>query len=186
MADSDAADIYWEKEFHAFGTKAFFERRANSLRSKLKLLSWASLVVPLVVGALLASFDSPAVTFWTKLISGLLAGGLSTIGLWAVVAGWTESLSKAERSMLANIDLCERWHEIRTYAGADREARLAALKERDRAQEQLDQLEGVTAMDKAWMMRAALFHFQKPCQVCHVVPTSLKPGKSRCAMCAKP
>ena len=182
----DIQKIGWEKEFHAFGTKAFFERRANSLRTKLKLLSWASLVVPLIVGALLASFDSPAVTFWTKLISGLLAGGLSAIGLWAVVAGWTESLSKAERSMLANIDLGERWLDIQSYAGPDLEARLAALKERDRAQEQNDQLEGVSATDKVFMMRAALFHFRKPCAVCGAVPTSLNPGKSICAMCAKP
>lgn len=186
MPDADMIQFCWEKEFHAFGTKCFFERRANSLRLKLKLLSWASLVVPLAVATLLGSFDSPQVTFWTKLVSGLLGGALTFIGLWAVVAGWTDSLSKAERAMLASIGLGDSWREMKTYGGVDFDTRLAALKERDRAQEQLDQLEGVSMKDKAWMMRAALFHFRKPCQACNVVPTSLKFGKHTCAMCANP
>lgn len=186
MPDQTAIKFCYGKEFHAFGTKYLFEQRANSLRWNLKLLSWSSLVVPLAVATLLLSFDSVEVTFWTKLISGLLGGGLTFIGLWAVVAGWTDSLSKAERSMLANTDLVDRWHDLQVYSGPDFEGRLEVLKERDRAQEKLDQLEGVTQKDKALMMRAALFQYQKPCALCKEMPISLKPGKHNCAMCANP
>lgn len=186
MPDQVTTKLCWEKEFHAFGTRHLFAQRTISLRRKLTLLSWSSLVIPLVVATLLGSFDSPSVTFWTKLISGLLGGALTIIGLWAVVAGWTDSLSKAERSMIANTELGDRWRDLQTYSGPDFDARLAALKERDRAQEQLDQLESVTQKDKALMMRAALFQYRKPCELCKQTPTSLNPGKYTCAMCANP
>jgi mobilome CxxCx(11)CxxC protein len=186
MPDQATIKFCFDKEFHAFGTKYLFEQRAISLRGKLKLLSWSSLVIPLAVATLLLSFDSTAVTFWTKLISGLLGGALTFIGLWAVVAGWTDSLSKAERAMLANTDLIDRWRDLQAYSGPDFDARLAVLKERDLAQEKLDQLESVTQKDKALMMRAALFQYQMPCTLCNESPKSLKPGKHNCARCANP
>lgn len=61
-----------------------------------------------------------------------------------MVAGWTDSLSKAERSMLKNTELGDRWRDLQTYSGPDFDARFAILKEHDRVQEQLDQLESVT------------------------------------------
>ncbi|MFZ2852618.1 MAG: mobilome CxxCx(11)CxxC protein [Rhodocyclaceae bacterium] len=184
MAPPNEIKFCRDKEIYAYGTAWLFQQRALAFRQNLNILSWLSLVVPIAVGTLLGTFDSSELTTMTRIGSGLLGGALAITGAWAVVAGWTDALSRAERSILANNELCDRWRELKGYAGSDFYAQLATLKERDRAQENLDNLSNITAKDKICMMRAALIQYGLPCERCGQVPTSLKPGNHNCAVCA--
>jgi mobilome CxxCx(11)CxxC protein len=184
MPTADEIKYCREKEIYAYGTAWLFQQRSLSLRGKLKILSWLSLVVPILVGVLLGTFDSPELKAVTNIGSGLLGGILAVVGAWSVVAGWSDGLSKAERSMLANTDLCALWRDLQGYTAPDFSNRMDTLKVKDRAQESNDQLDGITLKDKACMMRAALLQYRLPCAGCGSVPTSLNPGNHKCAVCA--
>jgi mobilome CxxCx(11)CxxC protein len=172
-----------DKEVYAYGTAWLFQERARSLRLKLNILSWLSFGIPLLIGALLGVFDSPDILGRIKFASGILGGVLSFWGLWGLVAGWTDSLSKSERSVVANTSLREEWNEMQANISTDAPVRFAALKAKDLAQEQTDQLNGISNKDKSKMMRASLMQYQKQCAVCGTKPISMKPANN-CATCS--
>lgn len=179
-------EVCSENERRSFGTKFAFEQRAIVLRNKLNVLSWSSLVVPVIVGTLLSSFNDVELAGYAKLASGLLGGLLACVGLWAVVAGWTDTLSKSERAMLSNITLQNEWHELSKYVGIDASSRLRELQIKHNAQEQEDVLAKFTAFEIKRMMRATLIQYQQQCVSCNELPKSIEPKNSSCSVCGMP
>lgn len=174
-----------DKEVYAYGTAWLFQQRAIDFRRKLKILSWLSFGVPLLIGSLLSAFDSPNVLGTIKFISTILGGILALWGLWGLVAGWADSLAKAEGSIVANTSLREEWRELKTSNDANVNVRFAALQAKDLAREQADQLHGIAEGDKAKMMRASLMQYQMVCVNCGAKPTSMTPPRgANCATCS--
>ncbi len=183
MADHDFVKRCADKEIYAFGTAYIFEMRSQSLRFRLRILSFLSLVVPLSVGGIaMASADTKLLPVIVT-ISGLLSIPLFVMALWSLVFRWEERLAASEHACKTNTGLKNRWEDLARYAGTDAEEKFAALLERDREQEQSDVMQGVSAKDKRRMMRASLIQYRRKCATCGVKPTSMSANGCSCATC---
>jgi mobilome CxxCx(11)CxxC protein len=183
MSAQDFAKRCLEKEIYAYGTAFLFERRSGALRFGLRILSFLSLLVPLSVGGIaLAGANSewlPAIVT----ISGVLSVPLFGMTLWSLVFRWEERLATSVNSFKFNNDFKNKWNDLARYSGADAEDKYQKLLELDRAQEQSDILQDVSAKDKRRMMRASLVQYGRPCFTCGLLPSSLSAKSSKCGTC---
>ena len=183
MVDSDFVKRCAEKEIYAFGTSYLFEQRSQSLRFRLRILSFLSLAVPLSVGGIaMASADTKLLPVIVT-ISGLLSIPLFVMTLWSLVFRWEERLAASEHACKVNNELKNGWDDLARYAGSDAEEKFRALLERDRMQEQNDVMQAVSAKDRRRMMRASLIQYRRKCATCGNQPTSMSAKANSCATC---
>lgn len=172
-----------DREFYAYGTAHIFESRTKSLRFRLRILSFLSLVVPLSVGGIaMAAADADLLPIIVT-ISGFLSIPLFVMALWSLVFRWEERLAASEYSFKMNNELKNEWDDLSRYHGGNWQIKYADLLKRDRSQEAFDLKQDISAKEKRQAMRASLIQYQRKCAVCGVQPTSMLAKSIACGTC---
>lgn len=176
----------WDAAFRAFGTASIFERRALSLKRKLRLLSYVGIVVPIFVGGSVmgfGQFDALPVMIAVGSVVGVAQMAVST---WALTANWVDGHSYAVGSNVENKELARKYEELASRPPTSPKAfqeQVKLLNAVDKARQSQDYQQGVTLAEKRFGMRSALWKYDTPCHGCKTVPTSMTPGE--CDVCGK-
>ncbi len=175
----------WNQALHAFGTAYIFERRAKKIGSKLKILTFLGIAVPLSVGALVLSWgaDSKAIPYITFL-AGILGFVQLILSVWAIVAKWQDNYTYSQESTSSNYRLANKYELLAKYQSDDeKEQRINfdLLATESSARDDLDIKQGISEKEKRRGMRAALRKYKRECANCKLVPMSLEP--SDCPVC---
>lgn len=174
----------WRAAYDAYGTAYIFEQRQRATRSRLRLINFVGLAVPLAVGASVLAFGFAAGT-WNIVIwiAGVLGVGQVVVSLWALNARWEERLAYASESAPANHDLSQRFRNLaeRAPAVAEFVPQLQTLLDENSQRTSADYKQDITEKEKRAGHRATLRHFQKACSACKNVPVDMHPTK--CAVC---
>lgn len=183
MGDTDFVRRCAEKEIYAYGTAYIFESRSQSLRFRLRILSFLSLAVPLSVGGIAMTAADAKLLPVIVIISGILSIPLFGMTLWSLVFRWEERLAASEHSCKVNNELKNGWEDLARYKGLDAEEKFQVLLDRDRAQELSDVGQDISAKEKRQMMRASLIQYRRKCATCGIQPISMSAKGSSCATC---
>lgn len=177
----------WNRALHAFATAQIFDKRAAGLRRKRRLLAFLGLVVPMVVGALILSFEK-AVSFLPiiTLVAGTLGILQFVVSLWALVATWDDEFAYALESTADNYRLSEGYRVIAQNPPEDFSVRFTMLDRDDSHRSDADNKKGISAAEKRLGMRAALHQFQRACAGCDEVPSSVARGRCKGGVCGDP
>lgn len=176
----------WEAALHAYGTSYVFGRRARGLRRKLQWLTFVSLGVPFLIGALVLAYGQ------LKLLALVIAVGAAVgvvqalVALWSVVGGWVDNYSFAAQSSSANETLATRFSDLGRNPPVvieDLRHRFDVLTTEDQSRRDQDHPKDVTDAERRMGMRAALRRLQKPCAGCGKVPASME--ATDCDVCGR-
>jgi mobilome CxxCx(11)CxxC protein len=171
---------------HNIGTVYIFEQRAARLQIRLKLITFTGLVVPLIIGALVASFG----THFAGLAAVLIVGGFVVIAqlvlsLWSLVAGWVSGYEQSIRSVVANLDLKQAFDSLAKNSTAttqELQSQLDVLKALDGSRRQIDHTGNAPSAAELRMgMRSALRELAKSCVKCNEIPYDMTP--TECEVC---
>lgn len=183
MEDSDFTKRCTDKKIYAYGTAYIFESRSRSLRFRLRILSFLSLVVPISVGGIVMVAADVKLLPVIVTISGIFSIPLFVMTLWSLVFRWEERLAASEHACKVNNELKNSWEDLAQYEISDREEKFRALLERDRVQEQSDVKQDVSVKERRQMMRASLIQYCRKCATCGVQPTSMSVNGISCTTC---
>ncbi|OPY11275.1 MAG: hypothetical protein A4E69_02924 [Syntrophus sp. PtaB.Bin138] len=169
------------------GTAYIFERRASSIRRRIKLLSFLGIAVPASVGAIIGAYSFDAEIL--RLILGV-AAAIATIQLlltiWSIVSGWNQSLAYYLESKSVNYRLSgqyERLSTSTTLSANDFDLEYRVLEREGDIRANLDNQHDISDKEKRMGMRYGLRRFQRPCAGCNLVPTTMK--ATNCGICGK-
>ena len=165
-----------DNALYAYGTARIFEKRAISLRNKMRITTFFGLVVPLLFGSVALSFGtgSQLLTFLLPLTGVVVTIQLVTT-LWGLIAKWDDEYGYSIGSMKANTHLWHKWDALSKSKEDDFESTFRNLTETNNNQELEDSQKAITDKEKRFAMRSALFFFKRACATCGNVPNSMKP-----------
>ena len=175
----------WDRALEAYGTGYIFERRAASLRVRLKVLAFLGIVVPASIGSVVLAFGTnPA---WLPYLVGI-AGALGVIQLvgsvWSLTARWEDAYTGALESLSSNHRLSNSYQRLAENPPgklAEVELRFSLLEKEDELVQAADYKRGISEKEKRRGMRAALRKYRRECAGCNKIPVSMRPSK--CEVC---
>ena len=177
----------WHRAVDAFGTGQIFQKRSKFYTNCLQILSFAGLIVPATIGAVVLSFGLKDTSLpnlmWTAGILGIIQLGVS---IWSLVANWPENLQYSHESASENFELANKFKDIASTAPdppLDLELRVAELKARDAARQAADMKRGLDAKEIRYGHRAGLRQFRRDCSGCNQTPTSME--STNCNICGR-
>jgi len=182
MANAHLIQKCKDKELYAYGTAYLFERRANSLRWRLRIITFLSLAVPLSMGGIAAAFSKGQLLEIAVTLGGGLSIPLFILTLWSIVFRWEERFSSSIQAMKNNNKLRNKWEKLAICKDTDFEEKVNELLAKDQDQEEQDRDQDISKKDERIMMRASLIRYQKECAICNKIPKSMK-EKSICDTC---
>ena len=172
----------WDKALYAFATASIYERRACSLRRKIRVLTFLGIGVPMLVGSTALSFDSADIWFRILITASSIVLIIQLMwSVWSLIARWDDNLAYALESISDNHRLAREFRELGKNPPADLETRYAIMKVMDDNRRSSDEKQGITEKEKRYGHRAGLRQFQRACTSCNVVPNSL--NSSECNIC---
>jgi mobilome CxxCx(11)CxxC protein len=176
-----------DNALHCHGTAYIFERRASSIRWKLRVLSFLGIAVPAAVGAILGTFSlKPEYVKVVGTVAGVLSVTQLVFSIWSLVSHWDTGLSYYLESKSANYRLAADWSQLgNTTIMTDQEfaTRLQVLEKESEIRSDLDNRHDISDTEKRTGMRAGLRKYQRPCVQCGNVPKSMK--GTDCGVCGK-
>lgn len=175
----------WTKRFYSYGTARIFEKRANEINRKRRVITFLGLATPLTVGAFVTAFsvDSDILKVMLIPVAGLVALFQSIMSLWSLVAKWDEEYSYSITAVKANTRLTSDF-EVLAQSDIDRIKRdISRLREEYQRQEIEDSAQHITDKEKRYAMRQSLFQYKLKCETCGKIPESLTP--TSCDTCGK-
>jgi mobilome CxxCx(11)CxxC protein len=181
MTEQELKEECHKKAIYAYGTAYLFENRANSLRWRLRTITFLSLAVPVCMGGIAMAFTKGQFVEASVLVGGILSVPLFILTLWSNVYRWEERYASSMQSMRNNNKLKNKWELLEKYAGPDFESKVNDLREQDQDQEQQDREQDISKKDERRIMRASLIQYQKTCVHCNKKPMSMKP--TDCPVC---
>jgi mobilome CxxCx(11)CxxC protein len=186
MAESDTLRMQcWDSAIHDFGTGYIFECRARSLRTKLRLLSFLGIIVPVFIGGIVMTYGThfPYIDFILT-IGGIFGIIQLVTSIGALVSKWDDTYAYSQESTSANYDLANRYKVLAQSPPTrldEFRTRLEFLNAENQRRSDADYKQSITEQEKRKGLRASLRNFQRECTACHKVPTSMKP--TDCDVC---
>jgi mobilome CxxCx(11)CxxC protein len=174
----------WGKEFHSYGTAQIFERRSKRLQKLRTWITFLGIISPVLIGGTVLAFGTNAKILPLALTCAGVVGLIQlTLSVWSLVARWDEQYEYALESIKANTELYNRFRRIPSSSTAKIPSLYSEACNDYQARELIDITKGISEPEKCFANRKSLHYYQKPCSVCKIVPTSLKPSK--CDSCGK-
>jgi mobilome CxxCx(11)CxxC protein len=174
----------WDEALHCFGTAWIFERRARQLRSKLRLLAFLGLAVPVFVGGSVGALGTNHPSLPYLLGGAAVLGGIQAIAsVWSLTSKWEDGFAYALESIASNHRLSKSYQDIAKNPPDAAEFQLTFKLLNAESQQRSDQdyKQTVSEAEKRAGLRAALFRFKRQCGACGQVPKSLQP--TDCSAC---
>ena len=175
----------WERALISYGTGAIFQDRSEKLRKYLEWLTYAGLILPLFVGAVVLAFGpNPEYLNVILWIAGVLGVIQVTIFLWSIVNKWNEKFGDSLEAMTENFQQAYDYERLAKNPPSELmefKHGVDLLEAKYQKRNDLDEKQGVTEMEKRKGMRAGLYRFQRECFECKEVPSTMEP--SNCKVC---
>jgi len=174
----------WDKALYSFGTGYIFERRAETMRNRLRWLNFAGIALPLIVGVTATVFSNLQWFPVVITVAGVLGGIQIVFSLWSLTAGWNENFAYSTRSLSTNKELSEKFKLLASNPPASKvemQLKYELLLNEYKTQSKEDEIQGLSDKERRMGMRAGLIAFNRSCVRCELVPTSMEP--SDCNTC---
>ncbi len=174
-----------DSALECFGTAYIFEQRAAPLRIGIKVLTFSSLIGPLVIGALVLAVGTEGTIIIPAMIVATCLSVIQIItSLWALISKWQDNLIYYLESKAENYHFSNRFKKLAnntTYSDSKWREEYEVLEAIGVMRGQLDLRHDLTDEEKRMGMRASLRKFQRQCVGCKTIPTSMK--SSNCDIC---
>jgi mobilome CxxCx(11)CxxC protein len=175
----------WDQAIYAFGTAYIFEKRLQSARKNLRVLTYLGVLVPVAVGGIVVSFFGvqslrPFLT-WLIVAAGILGTIQLAFTLWALVAKWDDVASYAAISSSENRRLAARFEELGKMPPVDFAVQYQLLKADNSRRQEADIQQGINDAEKRMITRAGLRQYQRTCVRCNLVPADM--SSTNCTVC---
>lgn len=175
----------WNRATEASGTAYIFEVRARRLRISLNRLTFVGIAAPLLVGLIVLGYGTKFKDFGWLVGIAIAVGCAQVVWFtWSVVAGWANRYDDANRAIVKNRELAEKFASLARHPPAtvaDYRHELQLLDAADAAQRSRDLLQGITEAEKRMGMRAALLQYERKCRSCYWQPKTMIP--TDCGLC---
>lgn len=173
--------LCWDRALENFGTGYIFEQRANNYKIKLRVLTSLGILMPMIVGAIVVSFNKATLPSWLINIAGIV-GLFEIVGsTWSLIARWDDSYSYSIQSLNSNFSLASRYENLARNPPKDFLIRFEILETEDQLLMREDYKQSISDKEKRRGMRAALRQYKRKCASCQIVPTSM--DASNCNVC---
>jgi len=175
----------WARALDAYGTAYIFDVRARRLKKRIKLLTFAGIATPLIVGGVaVAGLPVSGLLPVVVTVAGVLGILQLAVNAWSLTSDWSGSYAHAIQSMITNQQLTAAFKRMATHPPGDvtqfRQA-LDLIEVQDSAQRERDSAQQILLAETRMGMRAALFERGKECAGCSLKPTSMTP--TECGVC---
>ena len=172
---------------HGYGTGYIFEKRAASIQSKIKWLSFLGVAVPASVGAAVGSYKLSSDQLGVLLfVASSIAFFQLILSIWSLSSGWGAQLSDYLNLKEKNYGTADKYEKL----GKDVTKSLKAF------QSELDKLDiernfikqatnqhSISEKEKRKGMRYSLRKYRRECAGCGEVPNDMK--NSKCGVCGQ-
>jgi mobilome CxxCx(11)CxxC protein len=176
----------WNQRVECFGTAWIFERRAALLRKELLALSYASLILPVLVGGIGLTYGAAAIPTWLIFGAGAVGLVLLVISAAATVYSWVDALMYATEATTSHLRLSRAYENLAHWPPDDLrdfQHRVELLDAEYQTREDQDARRDVSPAEQRAGMRWALRQFQKECSGCDSAPIDMTPGD--CPVCGR-
>jgi mobilome CxxCx(11)CxxC protein len=119
-------------------------------------------------------------------VVGVVSVSEALVSLWSLVFTWADDLSYSQRSAAENLALSSAFRELAQQCEnlpSDFDVKFAALRSTDEARRAQDVEKRVSEKELRYGHRAGLRQFQRECEGCKKVPTSM--DSTDCNICGK-
>jgi mobilome CxxCx(11)CxxC protein len=168
-----------------YGTAYIFEKRARPIRLATRLIVFAGIAGPVLIGAVVSTYGGTSAVAKISLAAVSVVGIVQLVlSVWSLVATWDTSLSYYIESKCDNYRLAGEFDRLlknTTLSQAEFASQLAVLRLQKEHRSSLDLRYDASDKEKRMGMRAGLWKFQRACVSCKAVPTSLAP--TTCNVC---
>ena len=174
----------WNNALNAYATSYIFQRRAQTLKSRLQLITYIGFAVPMIVGLLVLSYGHFKSFEVIVAVAAAIGIGQAVFSLWSIIGGWVDGYSYAVASIAENSKLANRFTELASNPPEDlSELRVEyeKLEIQDETRQEQDYQQEIKESEKRMGMRAALRKYQRRCAGCNEIPTTMKP--TTCGVC---
>ncbi len=172
---------------NCYGTAYIFEQRVLPLRIATKILSFSSLVGPLVIGALVIAVGTKgAIVGWALVLVIILSIIQIVVSLWAHVADWQNKLALYEDSKVENYMLASEFKDLADntlLSDSKWRTKSEVLESKGEYRKINDLKRSITEEEKRMGMRYALRFYMRPCTGCNEVPKTIE--SSNCPVCGQ-
>jgi mobilome CxxCx(11)CxxC protein len=176
----------WDRALHAFGTAQIFQRRSQKYRRKIRALAFIGIGGPVLIGAMVIHGFAPEYVLNLLIVVGIVSVAEALVSVWSLIANWADNLSYSQRSTTDNLALSSAFRELGQQSQnppSDLQLRFADLRSRDEARREQDAEKGISEKELRCGHRAGLRQFQRTCQGCKQVPTSM--DSTDCSICGR-
>ena len=152
----------WDNALNAFGTSWIFEQRTHALRLRLRMLTFLGIVVPALVGGVVAAYGAEYLRIILILASAIGLIQL-VISIWALAAKWDDVLAYASESLTSNLQISNAYDDLASNPPCSVEAfrrQVEPISIENTCRAAQDSKQGITDAEKRAGMRAALRQFQ--------------------------
>lgn len=181
----------WNNALHSYGTGYIYKKRASFKRKKLKALTFLGIIVPVLVGGIVTTYDNISAQYLSLIF--IVAGTLSLIQLilsvFSLVYNWEDSYSYYLESSNDNFSISSEYEKLFKNFSPDYELKLLKRLELDKSTVDIkykirssnDNKYPLTQKENNEGMRYSLRYFKRQCKGCNIVPIDMKPTK--CGVC---
>lgn len=176
----------WNRAVYAYGTAQIFLKRSRSYTWKLRSLAFVGIAGPVLIGGMVIHGIGPEYLHTFVYLVGIVSVIEALVSAWSLVFTWADDLSYSQRSAAENLALASAFRELGQQCQnppSDFEVQFTALRSTDEARRAQDAEKRVTEKELRYGHRHGLRHFERECQGCKKVPTSME--STECNICGK-
>lgn len=167
----------FEKKFYSFGTAKIFEKRVEKYGLWLKVITFMGLLSPVVLGCFVAAFSTDSETLKVLLlpICGLMTIAQAILSLFSLVFKWDDVYAYSLSAVKINTRLTSDFDQLSCESDEEIRKNISRLRDEYNRQEVEDTAKSISAKEKCFAMRNALFQYKSRCRSCNQIPLSLTP-----------
>ena len=178
----------WDQYIHTLGTSYVFGERVKHYKSRIKLITMLSIVVPIILGASLSTWgEDSKIVHYMLLFAGPFIVFQVVLSSVSLINKWDDELIYSMESQTENHFFCEDYKRIAEYLGTNNEVfslEFQILKAKNIARSTHDDKHPLKAKEMRMGMRYALWMQKRPCAICNKIPQYMD-EKSECGNCGK-
>lgn len=175
----------WNDALHTFGTGYLYSLRAETLRNKLKAITFLGIVTPALVGLIALGYEPNSTIFIISVAVAIPIGILQlALSILSVTYGWNDLYPNYVESSIENSFLARQYEQLakfppQVFDELKREKEKIDIKKSGRDKE--DNKNSLSEKERRKGMRWALRNYKRSCAGCNQIPTSM--NSTTCDIC---
>lgn len=175
----------WNDALHSFGTSYIYSKRSRKIGKLLKLNNFLGIIVPVVIGGIVTSYNVSAVALEIILIIAAPISVLQLIlSLLSLTNKWDDSYSYYLESINDNGQLSNDYTNLAKYPPqekSDLKMKKDIINIKYQIRNTNDTKYPLTDEEKREGMKYSLRNFRRSCAGCNETPTDMK--STNCGVC---